>query len=459
MKTRRSVFLLAAMLCLATMAKAVGQSGMYRWSVELAGYTSAETGHSPTAYLWIPDGCRKVKAVVLAQQNMTEEAIFRMPAFQKEMKRMDVGLVWVAPWFSQKWDPQTGAQQIFEEMMVGLAGQSGHSELATVPVVPLGHSAQATFPWNFAAWNPDRTLCIVSFHGDAPRTNLCGFGTANVEWGRQRNIDGIPGLMIEGEYEWWDARVRPALAFRMMYPEACISFLCDAGRGHFDCGESTALYIAKFIGKSLEQRLCADGTLKKVDPKKGWLLPAPESDSDAVESAALPVFPDISAAPYSEYRGDVHTAFWYFDREMAGLTQRRYDETKGKKMQYVGFEYGGRLVPYSDKVQGGMRIHFDGGGRDSITITLRAVYTDSTHTARTDRHGRHRPRIEVVSGPVRKIDDTTFRLCVYEAGWDNPRRAFNFTLVAVADADGEYKGAVQPINVTFPKSLVDKIRP
>ena len=65
----------------------------------------------------------------------------------------------------------------------------------------------------------------------------------------------------------------------------------------------------------------------------------------------------------------------------------------------------------------------------------------------------------MVSGPVRKIDDTTFRLYVYEAGWDNPRRAFNFTLVAVADADGEYKGAVQPINVTFPKSLVDKIRP
>lgn len=25
---------------------------------------------------------------------------------------------------------------------------------------------------------------------------LTGYGTANVEWGRTRNIDGIPGLMI-----------------------------------------------------------------------------------------------------------------------------------------------------------------------------------------------------------------------------------------------------------------------
>ena len=73
-------------------------------------------------------------------------------------------------------------------------------------------------------------MAIISLHGDAPRTNLTGYGRENLEWGRTRNIDGIPGLMIEGEYEWWEARVNPALAFRMMYPESCISFLCDAGR-------------------------------------------------------------------------------------------------------------------------------------------------------------------------------------------------------------------------------------
>ena len=208
---------------------------MYQWSVALKGYISTETGKAPNAYLWIPEGCKQVKAVVFAQQNMTEEMIFKMPVFQKRMKELGVGLIWVAPWFTQNWDPTTGCQQTFEEMMVGLSGQSGHQELEHVPVIPLGHSAQATFPWNFAAWNPERTLCIISFHGDAPRTNLCGYGTANVEWGRKRNIDGIPGLMIEGEYEWWEARVRPALAFQMMYPNSCISFLCDAGSGHFEC--------------------------------------------------------------------------------------------------------------------------------------------------------------------------------------------------------------------------------
>lgn len=179
----------------------VGGSGMFQWSVELRRYISNETGKAPVAYLWVPEGCKQVKAVMLSQQNMTEEAIYKNPRFQAKMKKLGVAMVWVAPAFNNNWDPNSGAQNIFEELMANLADNSDHLEIAKAPIIPLGHSAQATFPWNFAAWNPDRTLCIISFHGDAPRTNLCGYGAANVEWGRNRNIDGIPGLMVEGEYE------------------------------------------------------------------------------------------------------------------------------------------------------------------------------------------------------------------------------------------------------------------
>lgn len=326
---------------------AVGASGMYQWSVGLTGYVSTETGKAPTAYLWIPEDPspkeREVKAVVLAQQNMTEEMIFKSPVFQQRMKEMGVALIWVAPWFTQNWDPATGCQQTFEEMMVGLAGQSGHKELEHVPVIPLGHSAQATFPWNFAAWNPERTLCIISFHGDAPRTNLCGYGTANVEWGRQRNIDGIPGLMVEGEYEWWEARVRPALAFQMMYPKACISFLCDAGSSHFECMPETVEYIAKFIEKSMQQRLQADGTLKKLNPQDGWLAcrynpDMQPSDGDGAKDDIFSIGSRPTPAPYAAYKGDRHDAFWYFDQEMALLTEARYAETHGKQVR--DFEVG-----------------------------------------------------------------------------------------------------------------------
>ena len=424
------------------------------------------------AYLWVPEGCKQVKAVILSQQNMTEEAIYKKPRFQAKMKKLGVAIVWVAPAFNNNWDSNSGAQNIFEELMANLADNSGHLEIAKAPIIPLGHSAQATFPWNFAAWNPDRTLCIISFHGDAPRTNLCGYGAANVEWGRNRNIDGIPGLMVEGEYEWWEARVNPALAFRIMYPESCISFLCDTGRGHFDCGDRTADYIAKFIQKSLEQRLNADGSLRKLNPKGGYLAERFHSDmigTDDADKGKAPENANTSRpqpAPYALYKGDKHEAFWYFDKEMAELTEARYKETAGKKVQYVGFEYQGKLISFNEKAQGGMQIKIEDASSENsssvnanskekkaIPIHLKAVYTDASHNVLSSVHGKKAPHIEVICGPLKKINDTTFEVYPYETGWDNPRRSFTAWVVAVADADGEYKGTVQPLRIDLPASL------
>lgn len=258
----------------------------------------------PEAFLWVPAHCERLSAVMWSQQNMTEEMLFDMPSFRDSLAEMGVGLIWIAPGIDQQWDVCKGTQKVFDQIMNDLAEVSGYTELREVPLIPFGHSAMATFPWNFAAWNPERTLAVVSFHGDAPRTNLCGYGRENLEWGRTRNIDGIPGLMIEGEYEWWEARVNPALAFRMMYPESCISFLCDTGRGHFDVSEQTARYISRFIRKALEQRLPADGgkTLKKVNPASGWLVQRWSPDERTRRA---------TPAPIARYKGDVHDAFWY----------------------------------------------------------------------------------------------------------------------------------------------------
>lgn len=421
----RFYYITALFLLIPLLAMAVGESGQYKWSVQLRGYISKETGKEPNAYLWLPENIDTVKAVVMAQQNMTEETLFKMPAFKREMERLKVGLLWIAPHFTHTWDPASGCQSVFEEMMTAIAFQSGHPEIAHCPVVPFGHSAQATFPWNFAAWNNNRTLCIVSFHGDAPRTNLTGFGTANVEWGRSRNIDGIPGLMVEGEYEWWEARVNPALAFRMMYPDACVSFLCDTGRGHFDCSEETALYIARFIEKSMHYRLKAEG-LVKLNPREGWL--AERWHENQAKRAA--------AAPYDKYKGDSHDAFWYFDREMAELTEKRYARDRKLQPQTVSVEYEGQEVAFDKKYQGGMQIRLPQGVR---TFKLKALPENAY--------------VEVICGPVEKMEGKdangyeTFRLVDYECGLDNPKRSYVAWVCAVNPSDGKHKSAVQPIEV------------
>ena len=149
----------------------------------------------------------------------------------------------------------------------------------SAPVVPIGHSAMASYPWNFAAWNPARTLAILSVHGDAPQTDLVGNGRPNVNWGGH-DVDGIPGLMVMGEYEWLVGKTAstPAFAFESKYPATPVASLCDAGNGHFNSSDELVNFLTMFIRKAAEQRLPAKISpgqpveLKPIDPKNGWLM-------------------------------------------------------------------------------------------------------------------------------------------------------------------------------------------
>ena len=379
---------------------------------------TVDTGDSTHAYLRLPRGHETVKAVLYCHQNMTEEVLFRSPFFTQKMDSLGVAMAFVQRG-SQNWDTSVkdangkSCQERFEWLMQQFAKATEHPELTTAKIVPFGHSAQATFPWNFAAWNPERTLCIISYHGDAPRTNLCGYGRANVEWGRTRNIDSIPGLMIEGEYEWWEARVRPALSFRMMYPDSRISFLCDAGHGHFDLCQETQDYIARFIGKALEDPRPTGGVYYSR-----WL-------EDGTVSQ------------------DPHDQFWYQDEEMVSLTRARYAETRGKLMQYVSAKLNGELLPYNPKSHVKINVV-----RPGDEFTLEPVFVNADCTALSDQHANVRPRIVLISGPVIQTGEYTFRFDPDYFGKDPKRQWTGITLSVEADGDENYKPAQQEMSIS-----------
>ena len=80
---------------------------------------------------------------------MSEETLFEMPRFREALSR------WESDWYGSllnrpAMDVTKGTQEIFNRMMNDLAEVSGYSELEHIPVVPVGHSAMATYPWNFA---------------------------------------------------------------------------------------------------------------------------------------------------------------------------------------------------------------------------------------------------------------------------------------------------------------------
>ncbi len=439
---RRTFFITMLLLMLQSfLIKTAAQD--YQWCVPLNGYVSTETNSHPEAFLWIPSNCHKVRAIVLSQQNMSEEPIFNNVRFRATLQKLGYGIIWVAPSFDQQWKEENGCQQLFEQMMNDLADKSGYEELKKVPIIPLGHSAMATFPWNFAAWNNDRTLAIISYHGDAPQTNLTGYGRENIEWGRTRNIDGIPGLMIEGEWEWWEARVNPALAFRMKYPDSCISFLCDAGHGHFDVSDEVIRYMCLFIEKADHYRFDGEG-MRKLNLRDGWLA---ERWNSNIINRPMP-------APYAGYQGDKHDAFWYFDGEMAQATEQYYARSLGKKTQHIGYQQNGRFVPFNPsnhaEIVSSPIFHQDG-----LTFDIAATYTDSMHTRKSADHSATKIKIHLINGPAIQVNDTSFHLNLYRIGMNNKRRSTDLWLQATSDGDTVYKGAVQQINIHFPYRITD----
>lgn len=417
---------------------------VWQWSVPIEKVISTETNDHPRAFLWIPSDCKEVRAVVVGQQNMTEEPIFEHPAFRKTMSELGFAIVWISPMMDLTFDFHKGVGETFNEMMANLANVSGYQELAFAPVVPIGHSAQASYPWNFAAWNPGRTLAVLSIHGDAPLTNLTGSGRPNPDWGT-RTIEGVPGLMVEGEYEWWEDRVQPALNYRVKFTKAPISFLADAGHGHFDCSDEMVDYLCHFLRKAVKYRLPAKSPLnqpvklKPVDPSKGWL-------ADRFRPDKMPLAP---AAPYNTYSGDPKDAFWYFDREMAEMTEKYYARERGKKDQYIGFAQNGKLLPFNPKNHARIIGRFETES-DGLTFHVGAVFTDTLRSKISNDHASGNPVINRICGPVEKVNDTTFTVRFYNMGLNNKKRTGDIWLMATHKGDQKYKSTVQQFTLHFP---------
>jgi hypothetical protein len=401
------------------------------------------------AYLWIPPDCQRVRGVVFANHNMVEQGILEHPAMRRALAKLGFAEVWTVPYFDATFDFTKGAGEHFEKLMGNLAEESGYQELRYSPVVPLGHSACATFPWNFAAWNPGRTLAVISYHGDAPQTTLTGNGAARVDWGN-RNIDGIPGLMVMGEYEWGDVRLAPAFEFMAKHPKTPLAFLADSGRGHFDYADRTVEFLATFIQKAADARLPAAApldrpvALKSIDPATGWRV-------DRWRKGEPPIAP---AAPYVQYTGDPKDAFWCFDEEMAKTTEAIYAREIRKKPQLLSVTDGRqplekgigepvtpRFIPLAD----GMTFRLKADFLPTVPAdNSKATVWTGLPAGSPLGHSTASPIVfSRIVGPFVQTGADTFMLRFGRAEYTANRRNNDMWFVASQPGDGKYKSIVQ----------------
>ena len=422
-------------------------SQVWQWSVKVNATISTETNDHPQAFLWIPENCKQVKGIVFGQHNMIEEGILEQEYFRKVMTELNFAVVWVTPVVSWMYDTTKNEDKIIESIFKSLADVSGYKELAFAPIIPIGHSAMASFPWNYAAFNPERTLSLISIHGDAPQTNLTGSSKPNPDWGN-RNIDGIPSLFIMGEYEWWDARIQPAYKYIAKHPESTITLFADAGHGHFDYSDELVHYMADYIKKVTQYRLPSKipldkfANLKKINPRSGWLMDKWRKDSIS----------QFSAATYKKFQGDRKTASWVFDKEMAKATEAFYALARGKKKQFIGFKQEGEIVK-AIKSHANYHLIFK-PLEDGISFHLNAFFADSTRMKPANDFANTALEIDRICGPVKKVNDSTFQLNFYRMGFNNPKRSNAIWLLAHSKSDGQFKSTVQQLEMRFP--LINK---
>ena len=424
------------------------QAQVWQWSTPVQAVISNETNTHPQAFLWIPEDCKYVRGVVVGQHNMLEEGILEHANFRKKLTQLGFAEVWVTPainvtfdWAASRINKGAGAE--FNDMMTRLAEVSGYDELKIAPIVPIGHSALASYPWNFAAWNPGRTLAAISIHGDAPLTKHTGSGRPNPDW-RDKTIEGVPGLMVMGEYEWWEDRLAPAFDYVAKHPDTPISLLADAGRGHFDYSDELVDFLALYIEKAAKYRLPGKSSyhdsivLKPIDPRIGWLMDRWRKDS----------LPTASPAPYVSYKGKKDVAVWCFDKEMTEATEAIYQKARAKKQQYLGFQQAGKFLnPTKTHVNYQLQFLPDA---DGITFHLQSTFTDSSRVQPTVEHASTGISVDRICGPVKKINDTTFQLSFYRMGFNNPKRSNDIWLLASNNGDKTYKSMVQQADLRFP---------
>ena len=235
----------------AALAATPADKGVYQWGVEVDGVISKETKKPPRAYLWIPEKCKSLKAVVLGNDNMLEEPLFADDGFRASLASVDCGIILVTSGFqgmNEKLD-ETDRPKVLA-LLRKLADESGYGELAErTLLVPLGHSAWADWPYFVAnAW-PERTACGVSLKGSWPHAKGKFFTREFAE-----RMKDVPLLLVSGEYEGDFAGMCGKTRDFLKDKPVNLRIECDWGSGHFEYSPEMASFLGRYIGDGVAKR-------------------------------------------------------------------------------------------------------------------------------------------------------------------------------------------------------------
>lgn len=193
--------------------------------------------------------------------------------------------------------------------------------------------------------------------------------------------------------------------------------------------------------------------LRPIDPTNtGWLVDKWRKDE----------VPRAEAAPVGRYNGDPAQAFWYFDEELAKATLNYQARHRNKKVQLIGYVQNGKMVGQRNTHQQ-VNLKFEPLA-DGITFKLGAAFYDTIPggsprpaiwaEAPAGEHIGHVKNagsitIQHITGPMIKLNDSTFRIQPQSGFWQNPH-SYELWFAAIHPGDERYKPAVQQAQMLVP---------
>lgn len=430
---------------------------VWQWSIDIPGSISHETGKPSKAFLYIPERTSRIRGLVIGQYNMLERPIMEHPKFRDYMQKLDYGCIWIAPtYFSGKpWngnlDPRNPKHtKPLEAMFRKFAEITGYPEIATAPFVGIGHSAMADFPYQLAAWKPERTISGISFDGTSPGVlHNRAFGTnPTLTPDDLKRMEGIPFLQRTGGYGPV-GNDRP-LIVRSKVPGIVLTEISDPGSTHFDINDAIIDYMGKYLVKADKARGVGTLPLRKVSPSDGWKIDFWQGDNP----------PRVPAAPAGSFKAAKSGHWgpeynWVFDEEHAKFHEAHEALYRGKKRQEVGYVQDGKMLPRrGDHFQVHPKFQPE---KDGLSFKIKGGFADSL-TGRDGRavtglvHGNDPENVRIYpsSGPAVRLDDETIAVRFDRFGFNRSGRSHSFTLNAIHPGDDVYRRSVLQSAMGFP---------
>ncbi|MFP5039895.1 hypothetical protein [Parasediminibacterium sp. JCM 36343] len=445
---KRTIHFIILIVCF-LQASTHTHAAIYQWSVPLEGKDKESR-----AFLWVPPACKQVRGLIFANQVILEDLFCANKQIREACTKEGLGIVLVFRGPFTQFNYKEGASSFaqIQKVLDDLAAVSGYAEIATAPLLTIGHSGGANGAYSIAYCKPQRVFGILTLHAAAM--------VNPPEYDQKARIEGIPIMAVTGEYESWTSPLVPLdkhwrwlrgdlLDLRGKYEHSLVCEVVQPGAGHFNFDDKLAALCAIFVQKTAHYRIPAGTTengkqvaLNTLDETKGWLTDIHIMDNNRFHPVA-----------FKDFKGDNTLTFWHLDEEMAKAVDAFPQLYGGKKEQRVCFMQNDKPVPASWINELAFQPSADG-----ITFCVKAGYLTQTPEGvagagipitHSTKGNIHFSLIGGWGGGGEQVGADSFRIRFDHFG--TSRFCSNIQVMAYKEGDETYKYAEQPAQIKFPE--------